>query len=237
MVPFMILDFSTPSVAYGYKVGALGVVLWSVFAILGMKATQLVEVSVKEPLMQIQLLFMLLFASVFLNESLTVYKIGGTISIFLGTLILTYRKNLVKDFMKPGIKIIIVSALIGAVIGVVDKIALEYWSVPVYSFLAFLAPGMVLTPWASRRFDKFSVMLKDKFWPIIASSMLIVMGAYFGFTAYKMTEMSNAVPIFRLSTLVSVFGGIILLNEKDHLFRKIIGAILMIIGVVLIYVF
>lgn len=237
MVPLMVSDFDYPTDPYILRVTGVAMILWIVVGITNMKSTQMVEVSVKEPLMQVQILFTMLFAYVFLGEAMTWNKMAGTATIFIGLIVLTYRKDILKDITTPGVRLTILSAFMWSVVGIFDKIAIEHWSTPTYSFMAFLFPGLALAPFVRKRIDKLGYMLKERFWSITIASLLIVSAAYFGFNAYRMTDVSKSVPVLKLSTLVSVFGGIFLLKERDHMSRKALGAVLMILGVALIYVF
>jgi len=128
----------------------------------------------------------------------------------------------------------IIASLLIALASIIDKVVLEYWSVPGYSFVAFLFPGLIMGVTSLKRFDRLIKMVKVRGLSLVVSAILAAVNAYFLFGAYKLTEVSNAYPITRLSTIVAVLGGIILLKERESILQKLVGAIIMIIGTILI---
>jgi transporter family protein len=234
-IPLFLSDFVVPTGLYAWAVTLLGVSFWTLAGFAGFKAVQMVEVSLSEPLSQTQMLFLLVFSSLFLSELLTMNKIIGTFLIFFGIITLTYEKR--KFFGKitdRGIQLTLLTSLLVAMASIVDKTALRYWSVPGYSFVAFLFPGLIMGVTSFKRFGKLVKMVKLRWFPLILSTILAVVNAYFLFSAYRLTEVSNVFPITRISILVVVLGGIILLKERKDILKKILGAIIMILGTLLV---
>jgi len=233
-IPLFLMDFVMPTNFYGWEVTSIGIILWTLIGFIGFKSVQLVEVSTGDSLSQIQVLFLLFFSSIFLSESLTVNKIVGTFLIFFGLITLTYKKKFFGKITDRGIQLTIIASLLIALASIIDKVVLEYWSVPGYSFVAFLFPGLIMGVTSLKRFDRLIKMVKVRGLSLVVSAILAAVNAYFLFGAYKLTEVSNAYPITRLSTIVAVLGGIILLKERESILQKLVGAIIMIIGTILI---
>jgi drug/metabolite transporter (DMT)-like permease len=238
-IPFIISDFSIPSQPQAIGYAALGVALWTVVAAVGFKASKLVEVSLKNPLGQTRLIFLLILSSIFLFEVLTLNKLAGTLLIFVGLVTLTYDRKgkggkMFGKMSDTGVKLILLTALLTAISAIVDKTVLSYWSIPMYSFIAFLFPGLVLGAATMKRKKEFVKMVKTRAVPIFVSSLLIVIDAFLVYSAYKMTDVSNVFPVMRLSTLVGVVGGIVLLKERKDILKKISASIIMILGAILI---
>ena len=68
---------------------------------------------------------------------------------------------------------------------------------------------------------------------VISSVVLAVVGYFFQLTAYTLTDISNVIPIVELSVVVSVIGGYLLHKEKEFK-KRLIGAMIMILGSVFI---
>ena len=234
-IPLMLPNFYLPQEAYAYQLVFFGVLIWTGVSLLNLKSSQLVEVSLKDPLSQTQLIFTLILTSVFLGEVLTTNKILGTFLIFFGLIVLTYKRKALGRFREPGVNLVLLMSFLWSLVGLIDKTALNYWPVPTYSFMVFLFPSLIMGAVTTRRVDKLVRMVKDRFWYIVAGSLSIVTTAYTGFVAIKLTDISNAVPVFKLSALVSVLGGVLLLKEEKEIWKKAVGAVIMILGAVLIY--
>ncbi len=233
-IPLMIMEFSLPESLYAWEVAGLGIALWTVVSLIGFKATQLVEISLKDSLGQIRLIFLLIMSSIFLSEPMTSTKIIGTLLILFGTIVLTYKGKIFGKITDTGIQLTLVASFLMAVTAIVDKVALSYWNVPTYSFVAFFFPGLIMGAFTLKRVDKLSRMIKKKLLPTIMASLLIVVSAYFMFRSYQLTDVSNVFPILRLSTLVGVLGGIVFLRERKDVPKKIFGVLVMIVGAILI---
>lgn len=234
-IPLFTVDFVVPSNTYAWVIAGIGVFLWTIIGLTGFKATQLTEISLKEPLSHVRLIFLLIFSYFLISEALTFHKTFGTILIFFGMILLTYKRGkLFGRLSDIGVRLTLFTSFLMALVSVVDKVALKYWSVSTYAFVAFLIPGLILGAITVKRMDRFVKLIKSKLLLLVLTSILGVGVAYFQFSAYKLTDVSNVFPVFRLSTLVATVGGIILLKEKKDILQKIVGAIIMIIGVIFI---
>ena len=64
--------------------------------------------------------------------------------------------------------------------------------------------------------------------------MISVLGYYMLLKNFSLTEASLAVPITYTSTVLTAFGGILILKERSNIFQKIIGAITVLAGVLML---
>jgi uncharacterized membrane protein len=71
-------------------------------------------------------------------------------------------------------------------------------------------------------------------WRIPVISLLGVTTYYFLYRAFQVADASVVVPITSSSTILTVLGGIFLLGEKGNMLRKIIGAVFVLLGVLLL---
>lgn len=234
-VPLLFFDFTLPSAPSGWLIAIIGVFIWTIVTIIGFKSVQMIETSFREPITQISLLFVLILSYALLSETLTSAKIIGTLLIFGGLMFLTYEKG--KTFGKfghKGIQLTLVASFMAALASVVDKAALNYWNPIPYAFVEFLFPSLIIGFLVIKRKEHLLRMIKSKHYFIVFASILAVIEVYALYTAYKLTDVSNIYPIGRISSLITVLGGIIILRERKDILRKIIGAIIMIIGAIFI---
>jgi uncharacterized membrane protein len=112
--------------------------LWAVIALVGFKSYELTPVSLRDPLARTDVLFLLLFSSLFLQESITKFKLVGILLIFLGLVILTWQKGkFFKRLSHLGVQLTLLSAILDGLVAVVDKSAVVFFLPVFYGFLMY----------------------------------------------------------------------------------------------------
>jgi len=234
-IPLMLFDFKVPTDIFGIEIVLLGIVVWTITSLCIYKSVQMLEISIGSPVGSVKILFLLLLSYFLLSESLTTSKIIGTLSIFLGMFILTYRKGASFSRLRDkGVQLTIFSAFMLALASIVDKTALRYWSVPTYSFFVFFFVGIAIGTLMKKRFDKLIYLVRKSGSVVVLASILVVAVYYLELQAYKLTDVSNVYPIARFSLFFTVFGGIIFLKERKDILQKILGVIPMFLGILFI---
>jgi len=233
-IPLAVISFSLPSSTFGFYVLILGVLLWTLSAIVTFKSFQLVEASARSPLKQTQIIFILILSYFLLGETLTFNKIIGSLLIFFGVIFISYEKGKTRLNFDRGFQLTLLSAAIAATVSLVDKVALTYWNTASYSFIIYLVPSLIIGGFAQRRKEKLVKVLKARYLFIILAGFLEFVYFFTRLLAFSLTDLSNVGPILRLSTLVTVVCGIILLKERQRIGEKIFSATLMIVGAIVI---
>jgi drug/metabolite transporter (DMT)-like permease len=238
-LPLFIANFALPSELIGWELMLLGVFFWTVMGFTGFKSVQLVEASLREPVAEAKVLFVLILSSVLISEALTINKIFGTILIFVGLMIIAYRKGMFIRFSEFGIQLTLLTSFLFAIVSIVDKTALKYWNVPSYAFFAFFIPGMIMGGFTISRKDKFMKLVRAKSNYLIIAAFLGLISYYTMYWAYQLTDVSNVFPIIQISSLVTVLGGIVILRERGDIMQKIIATAIMIVGALFVsgYIF
>jgi len=205
------------------------------------------DISEIVPLISFQSVLSLGLGWVILNEVPTKWGLLGVTLISLGGYLINFdRKLCLKErLIAPFKKIyqnksqlfLVVSLLIGSVLSVVDKMAINdtYPKSPHY---VLLAEQLVCLPLVSliifqkksdiKKFTKFD-NLKI---PLIIA-LLYTVRNFFNFSALGLGKVGYVVAIGQLSSLIAVFGGVFLLKENGFR-KKIASAVLMGAGAVLI---
>jgi len=223
-----------PSSLYAWSLALFAGFLWAVIAIVGFKSYQHTPVSLRDPLARTDVLFLLLFSIFILQESVTTFKIVGILLIFLGLIVLTWHKRKIFGRLSHiGIQLTLLVAFFDGFVAIVDKTAVAYFLPEFYGFLMYILPAIYLTPLAVKNASSIKKLLVNKKFAVIATCALGVSAYYFQLSAYMLTEVSNVFPVIQLSTLIVVLGGIYFHKEKE-LSLRLVGAVLMIIGSVLI---
>ena len=208
--------------------------VWATAIILNTLSNKMAHVSVRAPVSQSKLLWVLIFSVVLLKESVSLQQAGAIGIIFIGLSILLwhpeYKFGSLKD---PGIRWTLVGAVVSALTAIVDKYALNFVSVELYGLFMFTLPGVILLLFTPKKGEDIRHILRVHLKRILPISLMMV-GSYYGaLKMYSLLPISIAYPILQFSTLITVVGGIFILKEKEHLWQKIIAAIFVIIGSVI----
>lgn len=207
--------------------------LWVIDNLVGFEAWKHIDVSLRAPISKVSILFVFLLSVLVLDESVTLQKIGGIALVFIGIIALTWEGKLFRGLSSKGVRLTILAELIYSILVIIDRFALNYFPTLMYSFLVYFLPALMMMPLAIRNKSHVkNLFLKNKI-ALFSVALLGAIGYYLQLTAYKMTEVSNVIPVIELSVLVSVFGGFLIYKERN-LGKRLVGAIFMLIGGILI---
>lgn len=227
-------DISIPISLYAWSLALFAGLLWTTITMMGFKSYQLTPLSLIGPLSKVDVLFSLTFSVLILQEVITIIKVLGTVFIFIGLIILTWRKGkFFGRFSDKGVKLTLLVALFHGIVSVVDKAAVVYFLPVFYGFLEYFLVPLYLMPLAIKNSTNIKkLILNKKFLPVVGA-ILSVTGYYSSLSAYMLTDVSNVFPVTQLSTVISIVGGFHLFKEKERL-PRIIGSIIMIMGSIMI---
>lgn len=231
-LPLAAADFSIPVSATPWIMAIVAGLLWAINGVVGMEAYKHTEVSLKAPLSKIGLPFILVLSVIILSETLTPAKIAGVGLITAGAVVLTWEKGLFGKLSHKGVRLTIAAEALFVIIAVTEKATVQHFSAAAYGFIAFLIPALILLPMGVRNFSAVK-RLAGKKSLVLVSVLLGVAGYLSHLTAYKLTDISNVMPIVELSVIVSVAGGYLFHREKEFK-KRLAGTAIMIIGSVLI---
>jgi uncharacterized membrane protein len=236
---FMILlliigDITIPTSLDAWTLALVAGVLWTFITVLGFKSYQLTPLSLREPISRVDVLFLLAFSVLLLNEALTIVKVLGTGFIFIGLIILTgQRKKAFGRLTDKGVKLTLLVAVFHGLVSVVDKRAVVFFLPAFYGFLEYALVPLYLMPLAVKNSVKIKkIIINQKFVPIIGSALSVI--AYYSrLHASFLTDVSNVFPVLQLSTVISVLGGFLFFKEGE-LKSRLAGSMIMIVGSIII---
>lgn len=174
-------------------------------------------------------LFVAFTGSVFLySEALTLKKIVGSVLIFLSLILVSYSKRIKFGSLKAiGIGVV-VNVMLG--LGwMLDKKGVQYFSADMYNIFVWTAPiFFVIFP--KIKFSEIRYELRMASWKILVPAFLNVAGYLLQLKAMAIGNATQIIPIVQTSTLMTVLFGILILNEKEHVLKKIFAGFLALIG-------
>lgn len=240
LFPFALYSFLQKPILFTNPVGLLFYSLSVIFNIIGfyllIKAISLNELSFFGPLETLRPFFVVLLSLFLFHEQPTLLLIIGICFIVIGAFVLQMQKRLdifiVKLFHSNAPLFVVGSAIAFAITSVVDKHALSFIHPFPYSFLVTLGItcGFVLLHLI---FSEKIIMNKFFNPTLIFSGVILTVGQLGIYTALTMASPNVVIPVQMTRSLFLSILGFVFLKEKDYL-KKIIAAILMLIGVFLI---
>jgi len=237
LLPLFFLRFQAPADSHAWLLVIASGILWTLYGALLFKAYSYLEASVASPLSKIRLFFVLMASVIILGEHITFGKILGTLMIFAGAIVISYRKkkSIIPSY-KKGVFLIIISAFVISAALLIDKYAMNFFNVETYLVPVYLMSPLLLTALMVKRDYRHHLknIFKRSLIPTILTSILSVGYYYLILYAFKYAEASVVVPIAELSILISVIGGIIFLKERENMAQKIVATVILIMGAILV---
>lgn len=173
-------------------------------------------------------------AIIFLGESFLTTQALGAILIFTSVVLVSWSKKLF-SIQGGEIQGLLAGALFG--LGFInDAYILQSFDSTTYLILAFILPAIALTIAFPKSTKKMKPLLRrGNFAKMAILSVLYAISGITFFAAYALgRNAAQLSALDQLATIVTVVLAIIFLKEKAHLVRKIAGAILSFLGVVLL---
>jgi len=167
----------------------------------------------------------------FLQEAMTPGKIAGVVLIILASLLLVYKNPKFK--FTPAFGYAVLCAVLLGLTSVLDKPASAFLPASLYSFVVWCMPIVII---AFPRVTKKEIVreLRIGGWKVALAALLNVVGYIMYINALSLAEASRVNPIAATSGILTVAGGIVLLKEHGHLWRKIAAGVLAFVGVILL---
>ncbi len=235
-IPFVLLSkFSFPNSPKAWIILLVAGILWALVALTIFISYKDTEVSIRDPLSQTRLIWALVLGILFLKESVTSLRVIGTIVIFFGiSLLLWHPERKFGRLSDPGIRWTFIAAILSALVAIADKFALRYFDVAIYGLLVYIIPSIVLLFFIKKRTQHVTNLFKKRGFYVILGITFSALTYYFTLRTFAVADVTLVYPLLQLGILLTVISGIIFLKEREHLWQKIISAILVLIGTIII---
>ncbi len=229
----LIRGFSTPNLVPLLPNLALMILLYGAGNVFIFKALKAVEASEFTIIFATRALWTIFTAILFLGESFSSRQLLGTGLILSSVALVSWQKSLK---LNKGTLISLLAALAFGLGFANDAFIIRNFDVPSYLAIAFILPALAVwsvTPGSTSKIK--SMLNKDFLKKLSLLGVLYATSAITIFLAYQVgRNAAQIAPLNQAATIVTVVLAIIFLKEKAQLARKIIGAILSFVGVVLV---
>ncbi len=214
----------------------LATVGYGVFETLQFFARKYVEASRSTLIFQFAPAATFIASILFLREGLSLQKLLAVILIVGGNLIALYKHG--GQISRFGLATTAGSAVALGLAYVGDKVASPHYPFGLYMAISYFFPTLyVFLLFLILRRGDFSPLKREflsESWRLPFLSLISVSGYYFLLKTLRITQASVAVPIVFSSTLLTVLGGILILKEQSNIEQKLVGAIFVFLGIILL---
>jgi len=235
LLPLLFFGFHFPekSITWLYF---FGIILFAfVSDWLSFLALKKINVSVYQIAMQIRHIFVLFGGFLFFSEQLNLSKIIGVVVIILGVLIMLYEKG--KIHWSGGVLLTFLSTFFAFIAFLFVKFTILDFSETAAASFELISIGFLAFSFLGFSVKKIKKEIQLNKIGIIISGVLFGFFELFLFLALKTGEISKVIPVTQISLVFGVLIGIFYLKEKERLFQKLVGMLIIIVGIILVNLF
>ena len=181
-----------------------------------------------------RIVFVLISASLFLGETITIYKIMAVFTILFGIFVVNYTS--VKREANTGYLYALIGALCIGLANTNDAIILNKgFDLLTYIPFSFFLPGFFTLLWRPKALKTITSYSLSHYKSFALTGLFYGIAISTIYMAYQSGgEASVIFPIQQLSIALTVILGFIFLRERTRLLNKAIGISLIILGAILI---
>ena len=230
-IPFFPIEFPSDWKIWGLL--GLAIVFYAINDRIHTTTRKNLDVSTETILRQLSKVFMIVIGIIIFKEEIIWMKILGGIIIILSNILLIMKKGKI-EFNKY-IVLQLISVLVYTIANALDVGISEQFNLPIYISLSLIVPAILISLFERISFKKVVNEYKEgNRSAIIITGLSWGVSILFGLRAYQVGTVTTVAPLSALSLLFNVILAYFFLKEKENLPRKIIAAIGIIIGIVLI---
>lgn len=202
--------------------------------VLAFKALKQIEASESSILLSSIRLWVVFGAFIFLQEIFSVQKILGTTIILIGICIARWQKQ--KLVVNLGVVYALLAAFFYAIAEIIAFYLLRNFDAPSFSVYGSLLPVLALLIIKPKTIKKLAFYTRPKYaLNISLVSINDSLATIFLYFAYQIgRNASQIAPIMATQTIISVLLAIVILREQKNIFNKIVGAMIAVVGMMLI---
>lgn len=125
-----------------------------------------------------------------------------------------------------------INALLG-VAWMLDKLGTRYFNADSYNIFVWVIP-IIFIYFPHIKLQAIKKEFQQASWKVVVLAGLNVVGYLLQLKALQIAEATRVIPIIQTYTLLTVIAGIVLLHERENMFRKLLAGAMALIGVFLL---
>ena len=230
-IPFFKLSF--PSDIKVYLTLLVVTLIYAVTDRLNIEARYGLEPSTFSMLKQLSTVFLIFFGLFFLKEEFLINKFIGGIIIILANLLLAYDKG--KLQINKYFIMCFISNFLFAVAMLINVNISDYFNLAIYTIISVSLPALFIFIFEKHNIKelKKEFILYDKRTFLIAAftwSLMLISSV----KAYQLGNVSVVAPLLALTSIINAFVEFFINKNRNKFIQKIIAALLLIIGIILV---
>ncbi len=208
---------------------SVGVIeFFSIYLLMKMHAYS--DLSVSSIIVRLRIVWTPLLAWLLLNERLNITEYFGIAIIFLGIFIVTSPKKIRAD---KGMKVAFIFSLVVTLLNVLMKSAINVSENNLVPIFQGIVPMVMLPVFMKNPIARIKKSLREKKSEIFLAAIFNIITAYLFFKALDQSDTSKVIGVYQSTVVFSIIYGIWILNEKDNIVGKLIGAFTLIVGILI----
>lgn len=209
-------------------------VLYALANIFIFKALKNTEASRFTVIFASKTLFAALGASLLFREMLTPIQWIGAILIIAGIVIITMKK--VDKQLNMGDLFALFAAILFGLANTNDRFLVKFFDPYSYVIIGFLLPGLAIALMYPKKIVLLKTYMRKNFlYKMAFLCLLYGLSAVTFFAALQITPNSSQLfSINSFGAIITVVLSILVLKEKDHMWKKILGVVVSVAGLLLI---
>ena len=234
---FFFFDLHLPTNPKTWLLYIVAVFFYGIGDVYTYKAIKELSVSTWQIITQVRHIFVLLGGLLVYSEPLTSLKILGILLIIIGAFVTLYHKERRKIDLSAGIFFTVLAAFLISAGILTDKTIIKDFSMPFYvslNLMTISVGGAIYLSFKNKTRDIIHEFKIQKH-GLVLTAILFGLHKFFLILAINAGEVSRVVPVSQAALIFTVISGVLFLKEYERLSQKIIGIIIMILGVVALY--
>lgn len=231
LLPLLFFGFHFPqnNITWLYFVGII------VFAFLSdwftFIALKKINVSVYQIINQVRHVFVLFGGFIFFSEAISGFKLVATFLIIIGVVVMLYERS--KFQLSAGVGVTILSTLFAIVAFFFVKYAVTDFSET--AMVSFELMSIGLLGFGLLGFDKDKIIQEIKLnrWGLAISGALFGLFELLVVVALKYGDISRVLPVVQSALVFGVVMGVIFLKERERMWQKAVGTVIIVVGIIL----
>lgn len=231
LIPFFKFQFPTQIKVYIFLL--IACIFYAITDRVNTTARRGLDVSTFNILYQLSTVLIIVYGIVFFKEEIVIKKILGAFLILLGNVVVLFKKGKFK-FNKYVIFSILGNISISIAISVDVGIS-EQFNLPFYVSATLIVPALLILLTEKIKVKDIIAEYKDG-----NKKAILAIGISWGvmiitnLRAYQLGTVTTIAPLSAVTTILNVFVSYFALKEKDSLLKKVLAAIVVVIGIILI---
>ncbi|MGM0641641.1 MAG: EamA family transporter [Thermotogota bacterium] len=223
-----------------FKIALISGTIYTMSFFLYVYALSNEDASIIAPLYNMNVIFLIITTSIFLDEKITIFKVVGSLLMLYGVSYLKKDRSLIESYKNigrsKGAVAMLVSSGLMAIGRTIDGHFVKDISPVGYSVGIYLVVSLYFTILTLIKFKSIKphlTLIKNKKYDMLAGGFTNAYSYIALLNAFKYIDVSIAEPVSMISSLVTAFFAKYIFNEKVSL--RVVGTVILIAGAFIIY--